>query len=767
MNKLFKIVLLALATIFISACEEKDEIYQISINTEISTNIHIENVDFDFKQFFIIKDSKGNNIEVLDSMIDTSNVDYTEVGRYLVIINFQGLSEELYINLYSETYTISINQELTTTLELGTETLDFKEYFIITDSNDNEIEVLDTMIDTSSVDFSKPGKFTITLTYKDQVQELEFNVITKYALDLFISEYAEGKNYDKYIEIFNGTGEDVDLSAYSLALYNHSKTPAQYTLPLDGVLKDGETLVVYNPSASSLIKDSGDLGDIVISFNGNDVIALYKDDTLIDVFGDLNNPVDSAWSVGDISLATKDHTLIRKSNVYGPNPTWTTSEWLVLDNEDFSNIKKHLMDNYQPKENEDVDPPKERVKDIFISEYFEGAGDFKDSKYIELYNPLGIDVDLSDYALAVYKEGKLEPDFIQPLAGTLKIEDVYIVYAPYSVDEIKAIGSLSSEVCYFNGKAAIALLKNNIVIDLIGVIGEYPVEGGWPVDDNSTTANNTIIRKETINSPTDEWDPDEWYPCYENYLYGLGNHDQIEKEDFLYEDFDAVFNLIKDLQLDNKGTATSDYQIKVKGTVYMDVESETTLVYITDGKNFIKLHGQKMHNYTNPGNVYVVLCYYKAYLYQPTLEVVDPANDIKISASSTPVSEIQVKEVTLAEILEMKKEDFVSNINNGYLQSMLKITGYLQIDTHNSNKYDYCLTVGEKYSKNDTGYIKNGLYFKNDVEELEEHLLDYEVVTGYENQEIDIFGVIYDWNPNRKNWRIYVDDVLTVDNLPE
>ena len=159
MNKLFKIVFLALAAIFISACEEKNEIYQISINIEISTNIHIENVDFDFKQFFIIKDSKGNNIEVLDSMIDTSNVDYTEAGRYLVLINFQGLSEELYINLYSETYTISINQELTTTLELGTETLDFKEYFIITDSNDNEIEVLDTMIDTSSVDFSKPGKF--------------------------------------------------------------------------------------------------------------------------------------------------------------------------------------------------------------------------------------------------------------------------------------------------------------------------------------------------------------------------------------------------------------------------------------------------------------------------------------------------------------------------------------------------------------------------------------------------------------------------------
>ena len=30
---------------------------------------------------------------------------------------------------------------------------------------------------------------------------------TSYAVDLFISEYAEGSGYNKYIEIYNGTGQ--------------------------------------------------------------------------------------------------------------------------------------------------------------------------------------------------------------------------------------------------------------------------------------------------------------------------------------------------------------------------------------------------------------------------------------------------------------------------------------------------------------------------------------------------------------------------------
>lgn len=754
---------------------KKDSLtYTIKINDSISKDISKNSTAFDFKSFFSIKDSNGNIVEVLDSYIDASAVDFSNIGSYTVKIHYQDLTEELIVNIINEqiiTYEIIVNEDLSRIIDLGIVNLDFTKYFQIVDSNGNNIEVLDTMINQQNVDLSKAGKFVVILNYMNLVKELEFNIIakeetSKNASDLFISEYAEGKNYDKYIEIFNGTGETIDLSNYSVSLFNNSKLPAQYTVNLSGELKDGEIFIIYNPSASSLIKSSGNIANKVIEFNGNDVIALSKDGKLLDVFGDLNNFVETAWDVCGVIGATKDHTLIRKSKVYGPSNIWDPNEWIVLDNEDFSNIKIHLMDGYTAikDEEEDIEEEPKRTADIFISEYFEGDKEYKDSKYIEIYNGLGIDVNLEDYFLAVYKNGLTAPDFVQQLNGILKDKEVYIVYAPYSANEIKNKGSLASEVCYFNGNAAIALLKGEKVIDVIGVIGEYP-DGGWIVDDYSTTKNNTIIRKEYINSPISKWDENEWYPCYDNYLYGLGNHFQENIEDKVYDDFSLVLNMIKELDLDSKGTATSKETIKVKGTIYMDVKSETTLVYITDGKNFIELHGEKIHNSTTPGLVYEIVCYYKAHLYHPTLEVTNPTTDITRLTTEIPVTEIEVKEVTLVEILSLKKENFVFNITNGYLQSMLKINGYLQIDTHNSTRFDYCLTTNETYLKNDTGYIDNSLYFKNDVEDLEAYLSDFEVVKGQENIKITIYGVIYDWNPNRKNWRIYIADALTIGNL--
>ncbi len=92
---------------------------------------------------------------------------------------------------------------------------------------------------------------------------------------------------------------------------------------------------------------------------------------------------------------------------------------------------------------------------------------------------------------------------------------------------------------------------------------------------------------------------------------------------------------------------------------------------------------------------------------------------------------------------------------------MLKLEGYLQLDTYNSTTWDYALTTQETYTKNNTQYINNGLYFKNDVDDLEYLLMDYEVDVDNENTKVSVLGVIYDWNPNRKNWRIYISDTLT------
>ena len=244
------------------------------------------------------------------------------------------------------------------------------------------------------------------------------------------------------------------------------------------------------------------------------------------------------------------------------------------------------------------------------------------------------------------------------------------------------------------------------------------------------------------------------------------------KEEII-EDFDVLFDLIKNLEINNKGTATSKNQIRIKGTIFIDVQNETKLVFITDGKSVIRLYGDRMHNYTAPGNVYEVYGYYKSHIYQPTFEVVAPSKDIKKLNDETPITEINVKEISLQEIVNLKRESFVENIENGYLQSLLKVKGYLQHDSSNSKRFDYALTTTIGYKKNITGHINNALYFKNDIAELRENptpleqvLIDYEVDPKKDdNIEVEIFGVIYDWNPDSKNWRIYVAEDMTIDYL--
>ena len=754
--------------IILNVIDDTPLTYTISINESKSTSINLNDSSVDLKDYFIIKDSNGLDIEVLESMIDDSSVDLSTPGSYSISIQYQNLTKELVIHVVDNTppitYKISVNESLPKEFTLGVTTIDFKSYFIISDSLGNTVEVLDDMLGLSNVTLNKVGNFTVSITYKGIIKNITFTITAPdkmVASDLFISEYSEGSSYNKYIEIFNGTGKDIDLSNYTLKLFNHSATPAQYEFSLNGLLKDGDTYVVYNGAANTTIKNSGDAFNQVISFNGNDPIALFKHDVLIDIVGDLSTPVSEGFDAGGVLLATKDNTIIRKSNVFGPNDNWTPDEWEVLGFEVYDDLKTHSMDYYQKPV---IIDPIVRTPDLYISEYFEGNGIYNDSKYIEIYNGLGYDVDLKDYALELYAGGLLEPKFVQSLSGILKDRSVYIVYAPYSMDEIKQKGHLSSEVAYFNGRHAISLTKNGSIIDLIGVIGEYPDNTGWLVDGLSGTANNTLIRDYQIDSPSPIWISSEWYVCYENYLYDIGQHNIIYEDDVI-DDFDILFNHIKNLELDSKGTATSESVVTIRGTIYMDVKSETTLVYITDGKNFIKLHGDKIHNYTTPNQVYEVVGYYKSYLYQPTFEVVTPSTDITVLRDETPITNITSKEVTLEEILAMKKENFVSNINNGYLQSMLQIKGYLQLDTHNSSKWDYALTINETYTKNDTQYINNALYFKNEVSELENILIDYEVDLEFENIEVDIFRVIYDWNPNRKNWRLYVSDTLTFDFL--
>ncbi|SEA36358.1 2',3'-cyclic-nucleotide 2'-phosphodiesterase/5'-or 3'-nucleotidase, 5'-nucleotidase family [Thalassobacillus cyri] len=139
--------------------------------------------------------------------------------------------------------------------------------------------------------------------------------------DLIISEYVEGGSYNKALELYNGTGEEIDLSQYTLELYSNQSETATASLNLDGTLQSGEVFVVAHGSAGSEIKAVANLLDSgLANFNGDDPVVLKYQD----------NVVDSIGSLGSTDAFGKDVTLVRNADVTNGD-TNANDEFVVSD----------------------------------------------------------------------------------------------------------------------------------------------------------------------------------------------------------------------------------------------------------------------------------------------------------------------------------------------------------------------------------------------------------------------------------------------------
>lgn len=205
------------------------------------------------------------------------------------------------------------------------------------------------------------------------------------ASDLFFSEYAEGSSNNKYLEIYNGTGSTIDLSNYAFPnVGNDPTTVGEYefwnTFPANVEIKDGETYIIAHPSADASILAKANHTFTYLS-NGDDGFCLVKGGTWndantngtvdagemtgftkLDCIGDWNGDPGAGWDVAGVSEATKDHTLVRKGDATG-NADWTAaagttaanSEWIVKNNEDWTNLGKHALVVYSTPE-QDLEP---------------------------------------------------------------------------------------------------------------------------------------------------------------------------------------------------------------------------------------------------------------------------------------------------------------------------------------------------------------------------------------------------------------------------
>ena len=133
--------------------------------------------------------------------------------------------------------------------------------------------------------------------------------------ELFFSEYIEGSSNNKVLEIYNGTGAAVDLTAggYNVQMYFNGNPVSTLTINLTGTVANGDVLVLANSLANATILAQADLTNGSGWFNGDDAVVLRKSTTTIDVIGQIGFDPGAEWGTGLVSTA--DNTLRRKSNV--------------------------------------------------------------------------------------------------------------------------------------------------------------------------------------------------------------------------------------------------------------------------------------------------------------------------------------------------------------------------------------------------------------------------------------------------------------------
>lgn len=142
--------------------------------------------------------------------------------------------------------------------------------------------------------------------------------------ELFFSAIVDAKGQEKYIQIYNPQDKEVSLSGYSVKLDAYGKNgPAKEKsiLNLEGTIPAHGFIVIKNPAAK--LYSGNATADKVTYFNGDDNIALFKGDVLIDVVGTWG----TRWINSENKPAAEKVSLHRKTSVTKANPSYNEAEW--------------------------------------------------------------------------------------------------------------------------------------------------------------------------------------------------------------------------------------------------------------------------------------------------------------------------------------------------------------------------------------------------------------------------------------------------------
>ena len=218
------------------------------------------------------------------------------------------------------------------------------------------------------------------------------------------------------------------------------------------------------------------------------------------------------------------------------------------------------------------------VVELFFSEYVEGS---YNNKAIEIANLTDNPIDLSAYSIKKQSNGAGSWINEFPLSGTINANDVFVTinYQADNATLLAEVDLLSPEAGYgapinFNGNDPVGLFKNDVLIDIIGVLG-------ITTDDYKDM---TLRRKISVTQPNTSFTSSEWEELAQNTVDGIGFHgDTASTNDYLKEGFTVFPNPSNGNTIYIKTTESSTLNIyNILGQI---VKSAT----ITQGKNSIDI----------------------------------------------------------------------------------------------------------------------------------------------------------------------------------
>ena len=223
--------------------------------------------------------------------------------------------------------------------------------------------------------------------------------------ELFISEYVEGSSYNKAIEIYNGTANNIDLSAYELQYYFNGSTSAGRTINLSGQVAAGDVFVIAHSSADTAILSQADQTSGGGWYNGDDAVVLLHGGVVIDAIGQIGVDPGTQWGTGSIS--TQDNTLQRNSNITtgdnNPNDAFDpAAEWQGFANNTFTGLGVHSSDGSGGGSEPPPPPPPPATAELLINEFDVDTTGSDTAEFIELYDGGIGNTDLSGKVLVLY-----------------------------------------------------------------------------------------------------------------------------------------------------------------------------------------------------------------------------------------------------------------------------------------------------------------------------------------------------------------------------